>query len=250
MSKMRFLIVLAMVGVIGFSAQQSDGALAAAAGGSGLSGKLAKNKAIRKQQLIADPDEPTSGSISVSYNPGIVTLSGLMFGPGYTGSGVVEIDNGDGVSLVDINGYIAKPFGAETGYVQVFFSEPTQNPSFIPPAHGEMAVAPGYTTIDSDGPVAVDTHGLFFDYLDIPDSTVAEYTIFASSGNRPSGNQADFLRGMNETGAYTIQHGDIASATVRGSLDTVPLPPAALVGGMTMLGTVVIGRIRRRRIAE
>src|SRR2546423_14087625 len=42
-------------------------ALARAAGGSGYSGTLSTNTAIRQQQLICDPAEPAAGSTSVQY---------------------------------------------------------------------------------------------------------------------------------------------------------------------------------------
>ena len=99
MRSLRGLVVLTIVGCIGFSAQVSEAALAQQAGGSGLSGTLSKNKAIRKQQLIADPTEPVSGSISVNYDPSVVTLSGLLFGPGYEGTAFVELQ-GEGTFLV------------------------------------------------------------------------------------------------------------------------------------------------------
>jgi len=253
MLRTRFYVVLALVGTIGLTSEVSYGALAAAAGGSGASGTLSKNKAIRKQQLICDPDEPVSGSLSVSYNPAVVTLSALIFGPGYGGSGSIEIDNGEGTQMVSLGSWLAEPFGTQTGYVQVSFSEPiitidNAPAAAAPSTHGQITPPTGYLTIDNDGPVAVDTHAFFFDYLpNVPDATIATYTIFADSGNRSSGNQADFLSGFNEQGAYTIPFNQIASATVSGSLDAVPVPPAALIGGITMLGMAVAGKIRRRR---
>src|SRR3954447_26964880 len=105
----RLLIVCAVAGWFGISAEVSRAALAKRAGGSGLSGQLSSNKAIRRQQLIADPNEPDAGSTSVQYDPSTVTLSGLIFGPGFGGSGFVEVRQSEGTSLQDINSFIKSP---------------------------------------------------------------------------------------------------------------------------------------------
>src|SRR5688500_7341906 len=73
-------------------------ALAAAAGGSGYSGQLSSNAAIRKQQLTCDPDEPQRGSTSVLYDAARVTLTGAFAGPGYNNAnfgGFVEVEAPD-----------------------------------------------------------------------------------------------------------------------------------------------------------
>jgi len=244
MRGLRALIVCTLLGVIGFAADASHAALAKKLGGSGLSGKLSSNKAIRKQQLIADPNDPDSGSESLHYNPNIVTVSGVNFGPGYTGSVMVEIDN-DGVrQLQDLTAFMRNPLGVETGYLQVSFNTPVV--SGLPPSHGQIAVANGYKTVDSGGPKAVDTHALFFDYLStVPDSAVAVYTLYADQGGRASGNRSDFLAGHDSTGSYTVGPDGIAPITVRGSLNAVPIPPAAYVGGLTLIGLFVAMKLRR-----
>src|SRR3954452_11000661 len=64
-----------------------------------LSGKLSANKAVRQQQLIADPASPgplalgapRRGSTSIMYDAGMVSLSGLELGTGYRGSALVEV---------------------------------------------------------------------------------------------------------------------------------------------------------------
>src|SRR5688500_12043403 len=70
-------------------------AVAAAAGGSGYSGQLSANPAIRRQQLAVDPDEPQRGSTSVLYDAARVTLTGAFAGPGYNNpnfGGFVEVE--------------------------------------------------------------------------------------------------------------------------------------------------------------
>ncbi|QOV91620.1 hypothetical protein [Humisphaera borealis] len=252
MRSIRSVVVLAIVGCLGLSVQTAEGALAQAAGGSGLSGTLSKNKAIRKQQLIADPTEPVYGSISVTYDPNVVSISGLLFGPGYNGFAQVEL-SGDGTFLTDLNDYLAEPFGTQTGYVQVTFFEPGvigfgPSAGAGPSTHGQITPPVGYTTTAVAGPAAVDTHALFFDYLPtVPDNTIARYTIFADPGTRNSGNEADFLN----DGTTEIPANQIAPASVSGSLDSpalsaVPVPPAVWMGGITMLGSLLYGKLRRR----
>jgi len=246
MRGLRGIIVCTLLAVIGFAADASEAALAKKLGGSGLSGKLSSNKAIRKQQLIADPDEPDSGSESLLYNPNIVTVSGVSFGPGYIGSVMVEIDN-DGVrQLQDLNGFLANPNGVETGYLQVSFNTPIIT-SAAPPTHGQIKVANGYKTVDSGGPAGVDTHELFFNYLaTVPDTAVAVYTLYADQGGRDSGTRADFLAGHDSSGNYTVGPDGIAPITVRGSLVAVPVPPAVWAGGFTLLGLFAATKLRRR----
>lgn len=246
MRGLRGLILCTLAGFIGFAADVSEAALAKKLGGSGLSGKLSSNKAIRKQQLIADPNEPDAGMDSVKYDPTIVHLSALSFGPGYTGNAFVEVDN-DGVrTLQDLTTFLANPIGVETGYAQVSFSTLITSQSI----HGQIAVASGYKTVDQGGPKSVDTHAFIFDYLTgVADTTVATYTIYADPGGRASGNRGDFLAGHDSSGNYTIGAEAIAPITVRGSLVAVPVPPAVWAGGLTLIGLFVGTKIRRRLAA-
>ncbi|HEX8912195.1 MAG TPA: hypothetical protein VF796_07525 [Humisphaera sp.] len=251
MRGLRAFTLAAVVGLVGFSASSAEAALAKAAGGSGYSGTLSSNKAIRKQQLIADPNSPTGGTTSTLYNPAIVSLSGFSFGPGYTGSGLIQIDGGEGVFLTDLAGWLADPFGAQTGYVQIQYSEGpiiTAGPT-AGPLHGQITPPAGYLQVDRGGPKAVDTHALFFDYLpNVPDRAVAEYTVYADPGQH--GNRPDFMNGQDDQGKpFTLGPGDIAPVTVRGSLDAVPLPPAVFVGGLLMGGIAVARRARKASAA-
>src|SRR5687767_12710552 len=110
MASLRTFSIIVAAGVIGLCAESSSAALARRAGGSGYSGQLSSNRAIRKQQLTCDPDDPIGGSTSTLYNPAVVTLSNLLFGPGYSGSGVIEVEIGDGVHVLqDIRSFMADP---------------------------------------------------------------------------------------------------------------------------------------------
>src|SRR5688572_26156024 len=75
-------------------------AVARRAGGSGYSGTISNNPAIRRQQLTCDPP-PADGSTSVEYDPRVSTLVSYQFGPGYstrgqpgTPAGFVEVREG------------------------------------------------------------------------------------------------------------------------------------------------------------
>ena len=240
-----FALVLAAA-VIGVFTESSPAALAAASGGAGTSGQLSSNRAVRRQQLTCDPDDPVRGRLSVAYDPGIVTLSGLDFGPGYEGEASVEVrsgsGNGNGATLVSFERFMRGDLGAETGFVQVLFFR-LENQSSQP---GQIPVARGFTTVDAGGVKGVDTHGLFFDYLPgVADRTVAEYTLFAAeAGERPSDNPEDALIGVGDDGReFRVGPSGITPTTVRGSL--IPLPPAVIAGGATLLGIWVVMACRK-----
>jgi hypothetical protein len=242
------LLLTVVAGCMGTFADKSSAGLARLSGGSGLSGNLSRNKAIRHQQLICDPTEaPISGSSSVKYDPCVVSLSGLTFGPGYTGSGFVEEEkvchHRTYTFLQNIKSFLVCPKGKETGYAQVFFTL-NGNP-------GTMSPQNGFTTEASAGVAGVDTHSLMFTYLPgVPDTTVAKYTIFADAGGRPSGNKADSLTGIGPTGSrFTVGPGQISSATVSGSL-AVPLPPAAWMGSAMLLAMASVTAVRKTRAAR
>jgi hypothetical protein len=245
MVSLRTFSIIVAAGVIGICADSSSAALARRAGGSGYSGQLSSNRAIRKQQLTCDPEDPLSGSTSTLYNPAVVTLSDLFFGPGYTGSGVVEVDIGDGVHLLqDIKSFVVAPRGAETGYAQVFYSQ-----GQVPTPTGQIAPPRGYFINDTDGVAGVDTHAFEFTYLDVADTTFAEYTIFAANlGERRGGNSEDFLVGRDDQGTFRLGPADLSSAFLRGNLvaNVIPLPPALYAGGATLCAVVMA--IKRRRL--
>lgn len=250
MRGIRTFVVIAVVSSFGSAADMAEAALAKKAGGSGFSGTLSSNRAIRKQQLICDPDEPTAGSTSVRYDPAVVSISSFEFGPGYTGTAFVEVlVQGQRTTLVELGGFLDGGTGTETGYVQVRYGEPQVSVAADPFApKGQLTPPTGYAIVDEDGPAAVDTHALFFDYLaDVADDEVAEYTIFAARANQFSNGQADFLSGVDDMGnPFTLTADQIASATVRGSLNAVPVPAAALTGGLTLAGMLAAAKLRRR----
>ena len=270
----RRLSVAVAFGLVGILSGVSFGALAKAQGGSGYSGQLSSNKAIRKQQLICDPattggsdaaasktgplaqGAPRRGSTSVSYDPSIVHLSGVQLGTGYAGSGLVEVAVAGTARtrLQDLLSFLRKPSGRETGYAQLFYHHGTlaagvsfpKDNLFGPKGEpGQMSVARGYTTFDKAGVKGFDTHDFFFDYrAGVPDKAVAEYTMFAAKGGRPSGNKPDSLTGVQNGREFTLGPGQLSSATVRASL--IPLPPAAWAGSATLAGAGLLAALRRR----
>jgi len=249
MNKTSCALLLAVVaGCVGTFADTSSAGLAKLSGGSGYSASLSKNLALRHQQLIVDPAEaPTSGSASVTYNPCVVSLSGLEFGPGYTGQGFVEeektCDHKTRTFLQNINSFLVCPQGKQTGYAQVSFT--------LSGTPGTMSPQTGFTTESSAGVSGVDTHSLMFTYLPgVPDTTVAQYTIYADTGKRASGNKADSLTGIGPTGAkFTLGPSQLSSATVSGSL-AVPLPPAAWTGSAMLLALASASAVRKARSAR
>src|SRR5688500_2324370 len=113
-------------------------ALAAAAGGSGYSGTLSTNTSIRKQQLVCDPAEPKQGSTSTLYDPSMVTLTGVMPGPGYNNLGFighVEVRLRSGNTLLQpLVAFFQNPLGTETGYVQMQYRLSGSAGQITPPA--------------------------------------------------------------------------------------------------------------------
>ncbi len=224
-SKARCALLLAVIaGSVGIFAEPSPAGLAQLFGGSGYSGNLSKNRAIRHQQLICDPSgAPISGSTSVKYDPCVVSLSGLEFGPGYTGQGFVEeekrCDNKTRFFLQNINSFLECPKGKQTGYVQVTYS--------LEGKAGTMTPEQGFTTEASNGVAGVDTHSLMFTYLpDVPDTTVAKYTIYADTGTRPSGNKTDSLSGISPSGAkFTLGPSQLSRRRFPAASPSLCLPP-------------------------
>jgi hypothetical protein len=265
----RLLGVLALGLLVGWPAV-SSAALAQQSGGSGYSGKLSRNAAIRKQQLICDPTAadsgaPVLGSTSVSYDPNMVDLVNVQLGTGYAGSGFVEVKNGGKTFLQDITSFLKGQAGVETGFVQLFYHQQNTSPGgaalrpavvpgpdnlFGPPGQpGQMAVLPGYSVADQDGVAGFDTHSFTFVYKKtIPDTQVASYDIFANPDVRPSGAAPDSMTGMNSSGElFTLGPSELASAHVSANL--VPLP-TALWAGSSMLAAVVIALTARRSFAR
>jgi hypothetical protein len=220
--------------------------LAALAGGSGTSGVLSSNPTIRKQQLLCDPLNPSAGSYSVKYDPGLVSYDFGSLTPvtGYTiTSAYISRDFGTPGApkpqLVDINttAFLDVP---ESGYIQVFFQE-NSGVGYQPPS-----TPPGYTIVDSRGVKGNETHFLTFSYLaGVPDTTTATYTVFADQGGRPlsSGgtSPADFLKDAN---GNTVSFNQIAPATVSGNL----VPEPASLGVLALTATTLLRRRRAREV--
>jgi hypothetical protein len=221
-------------------------ALSKAAGGSGCSGTLSTNLAIRQQQLICDPTAPVLGSTSVSYDAQVVTLVDARPGPGYANEGfqvLVEVTvlppvitltefEPNAVAAAEPGTTLLVPFSQfddsrtsyrETGYVQVKYQ-------LIGEA-GQLALDEGFVENDSAGVDGVDTHELFFSPLFNPNEQVAaispslaiaadvpaeglSYTVFAAPPGSHSGNAADFFVTDATQGSKTIPWYEISPAVV------------------------------------
>lgn len=238
------------------STSSAWGALASAAGGSGYSANLSSNLAIRKQQLIADPEPPDLGSTSVLYDVSKSLLAGLLDGPGYgTPSagrrGLVLVDERGAQKMIELSLYLSTlaTFGGnheflaeevgwtELGYVQVNF-ERKGNPGRIglTAAYQQVAYDPGTT-----GANGVDTFALFFDAAPTyTDGSLADYTVFAAPGDfrnfrtiEPT-YAADFMQVFGANG-YTVPDSKIASAHVSGPF----IPEPASIGIFALAGVVL-----------
>jgi Ca2+-binding RTX toxin-like protein len=244
-------------------------ALSKAAGGSGYSGTLSTNAATRQQQLICDPNEPHQGSTSVSYDPTLVTLTGVQAGPGYGGDGfevLVEVErlpstdtpNFSEAAVIEQLPTELIPFAQfddsrgsfqETGYVQVKYTL----------AGDAGQLEPIYPVSDEAGVDGVDTHALRFDPLqpvillraegqslaaaaEVPPDTGPTYTVFAAQAGTHSGNAEDFFIDAdgNYIGPDEISPAVVTTNPIAGKPTASATAPAEVCGGpvsVTLLAT-------------
>jgi hypothetical protein len=247
MSTSRALRALAVLAVCTLFPASTYAALSKAAGGSGYSGTLSKKPAVRQQQLICDPPEPIRGSTSVLYEADKVSINDFAYGPGYGSiegtSAMIEVRVGNETRMQDLFLFFNQPMGTETGYLQVFFT-----------LNGQAGqISPDGDILDEDpGPgnpgEGVDTHQFFFDELPrlgapmpqgVFPTVVATYVIYADEGNRPSGNQRDFLVGLNGNG----EEFEFGPDQLQRAVVTAPEPSA-----LALLGVAGLATLRRRRV--
>jgi len=256
-------------------------ALASQLGRKRYTARLASNKALRKQQLIVDPEGILGGSASVLYDTRVVRLVGVM-DPGdfeVTAGlvGVVPSTGGLSTTLLDLNAFLASGGGAlpdpdprnlavdepqyrEQGYVQIFFD---RRDSILPGDVSALAAEksasvipnlPGYATVAEDGETGInDTHALMFEYLPgVPDDFRAAYRIFATP---PRAQTVPDSLTLADDPENPVPYTELGSAAVVGGLAgfdvrpepmPVPIPPAALIGGVG-LGLLAGRRWLRRR---
>jgi Ca2+-binding RTX toxin-like protein len=243
-------------------------ALSKAAGGSGYSGTLSTNPATRQQQLICDPNEPHQGSTSVSYDPTLVTLTGVQAGPGYGGDGfqvLVEVERFTPTGFAEFSEAAVidqlptelvsfaefqqnRPSFQETGYVQVKYTL----------AGDAGQLEPIYPVSDEAGVDGVDTHALQFDPVQPVILLRAEgqslaaaaevpppgptYTVFAAHAGTHSGNAEDFF--IDENGNYIgpdeISPAVVTTNPIAGKPTASATAPAEVCGGpvnVTLLAT-------------
>jgi len=248
-------VLAALVGVICASAESARAALA---GHPSYSANLSVNAALRKQQLICDPlGSVFSGSTSTLYQPGRVSLSGLLPVTGFnivnsyvevrpfSGQNVEPVKtNGPGGNwLINTSDYFSHGGSAnfiETGYLQTFFQRPTgsMDPTVKNPDTGFTFLAEdGFRDPDTGKIQGDDTHYMFFDVKPGVPLDAPVYTNFQDTDQRgvyPTNEpQVDSIRALLASGGGGTPIIDgIASATV-------PEPTGAmfviLASGMGML---------------
>jgi hypothetical protein len=223
------------------------------------------------QTLTADPNEPLGGSTSVIYDIETVDVTDYGFGPGYlrgddspfgTGFGIEVIDpaSPNGRALIDLADYLELPGShTPTGYLRVYFKISGEGPMSTGKLTNDPVFNgfhPGYTQLDTDGPLGVDTHYYDFEYKTTDNSNSATYTVYADTNTRyaftPTGAatytplDTDYVITQDMPGVQIHPGGDVPfeGAQVSG---TIPEPTAtallAAVLGLRGLAT----RSRHRR---
>lgn len=231
-----------------------------------FTGRLSSNKALRKQQLIVDPEGIIGGSVSVNYDNRVVRLVEVI-DPGefeVTAGKVSVLSAIGGLSpfLLPLDQFLAaQPSDAalapadvpaaeyrELGFVQIFF-ESRNTAALRASGSGNSVIdnLPGYVTVFEDGPTGInDTHALVFEYLPgIPDSELARYTIFATPPREQTVPDSITLADDPDN---PISYRDLGPARLGGSLvydepkpRPVPVPSAVAAGGM-LLGAIALKR--------
>jgi hypothetical protein len=257
-----WLVAVAVVFAFLFAEPAGEAALAKALGRPRYTARLSSNPAIRRQQLIVDPEDIAAGSVSLSYDPSVVHLADVLDPASFqvTGGFVSVRRFAAADTLIPLSIYLTGGGAAEersigeheVGYVQIFFNQRAAA-GLRGAAAGVSAIPnlPGYQTVDEDGPTGIsDTHALIFDYLaPVASGLTADYSIFASPPLH--GTVADSLTSLDSP-TQTIPYTDIGGAFVSGSLlvaggpspQPVPLPAAAWSGSVLL---IVLGIVWRRR---
>jgi hypothetical protein len=269
----RFLVLAALATAVAFG-PECYGALATAASGTKrFTARLSANRALRKQQLIVDPEGILGGSVSVSYNTRLVRLVGVIDPANYevTGGliGVIPSFGGLSQDLIPLDEFfnstssLRPPDGVapspttdpyrELGYVQIFFDRRDEDVALRAPSGGSVINnLPGYVTVGEDGETGVtDTHALLFEYLPgAANQDLAGYTVFATAPREKT--VSDFLILEDDPG-NPVPYTELRPARVIGSLmydeprpgtPAVPLPPALAIGG-SLLGLMAARRALR-----
>jgi hypothetical protein len=260
-----WLVVGAVASAWFYAPLAGEAALARSLGRPRYTARLSSNPAIRRQQLIVDPEDIVGGSVSLTYDPRVVHLVDVIDPASFrvTGGFVSVTHLGLASIPVPLSEFLSGGrlrgqqllADQEVGYVQIFFDKRgVAGISSAAPAASAIPNLPGYQTVDEDGPTGIsDTHALIFDYLaPVGTGRQATYSIFASSPRQGTG--ADSLTALDDP--RPIPYTEISSAFVSGSLlvpgnpppHAVPLPAAAWSGSVML---VVLGGAwgRRRRVA-
>lgn len=221
---------------------------------------------LQLQTLTCDPDEPIEGSTSAQFNPGIVDVIGFGFGPGYEALASSPFPSGFGIEIfssahpsgqevVDLGQFTAVPQGAlPTGYLRAYFQlgpggvgatgKLTENTQF-------QEMHPGFTLLDNDGPVGVDTHYFDFQYRTLDDSVAAPYSVFAEEANQ------HYVRDPNNPSQFILLDSDYVVAVDTPNTEdrpggAIPFQSASVSGTIpepASLGLLALAglALRRRR---
>jgi hypothetical protein len=265
--RMGILSLVAALFVTAAGEQEASAALASKlTGKKRFTARLSSNPALRRQQLIVDPEGILGGSVSTRYDPSLVRLVGYL-APGnfaVTGGNIRVLP---GTSLTDViipvDDFLlansaagtAPAVYSELGFVQISF-ERRPSPSLTFGGNSVIPNQPGYRTIAEDGPTGInDTHALIFEYWSrTPSDARCEYEVYATPAL--SDVRSDFIVSEDDP-ANPIPYSELGPAVVAGSLTSrpleptpaVPLPPAAGVA-LALLATMATIRCYRRTPAN
>lgn len=264
------LLIVAGCAVSALPARRCDGALAALTGGSGYSGTLSSNRAIRKQQLICDPTDASKGSTSTNYDPTIVSIDSVYNEDGYfIDSAHSYVGVSTATSFLHAQAPLTRATGAanaaaspppnqqlvtldeffnpqpttvyiQSGYLQITWTHPGD----IGEGYQVFGTAPdftGYNLQQHDGVTGTNTHGMIFAYGAVPDDTVATYTNYAAPGGIPIADGGTSLPDALYDVDGTFVPGPYITATV-----SAPLPEPAGLALIALPALAVLARRRRQ----
>jgi hypothetical protein len=233
--------------------------------------------AAQKQTLACDPDEPLGGSTSATFDPAIVNVIDFGFGPGYlraadapfaTGFGIEVAGQltPTGLALIDLGDYLAMPGEfTPTGYLRAFFTISGEGVAQTGKLTDQFGFNETHIPLATDGPLGVDTHYFDFEYKGLDNSVEAVYSVFADTSTSRYAVQSpgsaiysvllsDYVITQDAPSVKT-RPGDVfpggiiefGSATVAGTTANVVPLPAAVWGGIVLLGGMGGARLFRRR---
>ena len=193
------LHVLGIAGVCAWAAPPAEASLARSlnqpisAYSASLFGKTSLT-VTQKQTLTADPDEPLGGSTTATFDPSVVRFLGAGYGVGYLQGNDSPFDSGFGIEVtnalspsgaadLDIFDDLETPNAfTPTGFLRVWYKlsgEGVGPTGKLTDSFDWQGSHQDFVHIGTDGPFGVDTHFFDFEYKEMDNDVIAEYSVFA-----------------------------------------------------------------------